>query len=76
MNNGKGIWLVLQSQIPGVMGQYKRVAVADAKGFPMYQPISNVSYQAAIAAMQFQQPQYIPGVSCKYLENSRLYLST
>lgn len=51
----------LESQMPGMMGQYKRVAVADAKGLPMYQPISNMaSYQQALAAMQLQQPQYIP----------------
>ncbi|KAL4219790.1 hypothetical protein ACF0H5_020202 [Mactra antiquata] len=44
-----------------MVGQYKRVAVADAKGLPVYQPISNMaSYQQAIAAMQLQQPQYIP----------------
>ncbi|XP_053403737.1 muscleblind-like protein 3 isoform X15 [Mercenaria mercenaria] len=51
----------LESQVPGMVGQYKRVAVADAKGLPMYQPISNMtSYQQAIAAMQLNQPQYIP----------------
>ncbi|XP_060588949.1 muscleblind-like protein 2a isoform X11 [Ruditapes philippinarum] len=50
-----------QSQVPGMVGQYKRVAVADAKGLPMYQPISSMtSYQQAIAAMQLNQPQYIP----------------
>ncbi|XP_060588975.1 muscleblind-like protein 3 isoform X14 [Ruditapes philippinarum] len=49
------------SQVPGMVGQYKRVAVADAKGLPMYQPISSMtSYQQAIAAMQLNQPQYIP----------------
>lgn len=58
---------IFQSQVPGMIGQYKRIAVADAKGLPMYQPISNMaSYQNAIAAMQLQQPQYIP-VSCKYI---------
>lgn len=52
---------LMLSQMPGMMGQYKRVAVADAKGLPMYQPISNMaSYQQALAAMQLQQPQYIP----------------
>lgn len=51
----------LESQVPGMVGPYKRVAVADAKGLPMYQPISNMaSYQQAIAAMQLNQPQYIP----------------
>ncbi|XP_060589009.1 muscleblind-like protein 1 isoform X18 [Ruditapes philippinarum] len=51
----------LESQVPGMVGQYKRVAVADAKGLPMYQPISSMtSYQQAIAAMQLNQPQYIP----------------
>lgn len=50
----------LESQVPGMVGQYKRVAMADAKGLPMYQPISNIGpYQQAIA-MQLQQPQYIP----------------
>ncbi|XP_052217369.1 muscleblind-like protein 1 isoform X30 [Dreissena polymorpha] len=49
------------SQVPGMMGQIKRVAMADTKGLPMYQPFTNVSYQQAIAAMQLQhQPQYIP----------------
>ncbi|XP_045201031.1 muscleblind-like protein 3 isoform X9 [Mercenaria mercenaria] len=52
---------LMLSQVPGMVGQYKRVAVADAKGLPMYQPISNMtSYQQAIAAMQLNQPQYIP----------------
>ncbi|XP_052783787.1 muscleblind-like protein 1 isoform X7 [Mya arenaria] len=50
--------LQMHSQVPGM--QIKRVAMADTKGLPMYQPISNVSYQQAIAAMQLQQPQYIP----------------
>ncbi|XP_052217370.1 muscleblind-like protein 2a isoform X31 [Dreissena polymorpha] len=51
----------LESQVPGMMGQIKRVAMADTKGLPMYQPFTNVSYQQAIAAMQLQhQPQYIP----------------
>ncbi|XP_052217371.1 muscleblind-like protein 2a isoform X32 [Dreissena polymorpha] len=50
-----------KSQVPGMMGQIKRVAMADTKGLPMYQPFTNVSYQQAIAAMQLQhQPQYIP----------------
>ncbi|XP_052783792.1 muscleblind-like protein isoform X11 [Mya arenaria] len=49
---------LMLSQVPGM--QIKRVAMADTKGLPMYQPISNVSYQQAIAAMQLQQPQYIP----------------
>ena len=55
-----------QSQVPGMVGaQFKRVAVADAKGLPMYQPISNMaSYQQTMAAIQLQQPQYIP-VSCE-----------
>ncbi|XP_052217360.1 muscleblind-like protein 2a isoform X22 [Dreissena polymorpha] len=52
---------IFQSQVPGMMGQIKRVAMADTKGLPMYQPFTNVSYQQAIAAMQLQhQPQYIP----------------
>ncbi|XP_060588989.1 muscleblind-like protein 3 isoform X16 [Ruditapes philippinarum] len=52
---------LMLSQVPGMVGQYKRVAVADAKGLPMYQPISSMtSYQQAIAAMQLNQPQYIP----------------
>lgn len=59
---------IFQSQVPGMVGaQYKRVAVADAKGLPMYQPISNMaSYQQTMAAIQLQQPQFIP-VSCEYL---------
>ncbi|XP_052217362.1 muscleblind-like protein 2a isoform X24 [Dreissena polymorpha] len=52
---------MMLSQVPGMMGQIKRVAMADTKGLPMYQPFTNVSYQQAIAAMQLQhQPQYIP----------------
>ena len=62
---GRGLF---QSQVPGM--QIKRVAVADTKGLPMYQPISQVSYQQAIAAMQLQQPQFIP-VSCEYPSRSR-----
>ena len=56
-----------QSQNPVMMGPYKRIAVADAKGLPtMYQPISNIAYQQTLASMQtLQQPQFIP-VSCKY----------
>lgn len=65
LETANGTWShphLFQSQNPMMMGQYKRIAVADAKGLPtMYQPISNIAYQQTLASMQsLQQPQFIP----------------